>query len=112
MNKKRKAFTLIEMVIVLFIISLLLLIMVPNMAAQKKNADNKSDAAFRTTLKTQAELYSQNVDVTEDNKITVTLLREKDYLTDAQVKKAKKLNLDQSNDLIADLNKEPNAKSN
>ena len=111
MNKKRKAFTLIEMVIVLFIISLLLLIMVPNMAAQKKNADNKSDAAFRTTLKTQAELYSQNVDVTDD-KITVTLLREKDYLTDAQVKKAKKLNLDQSNDLIADLNKEPNAKSN
>lgn len=35
MKKIHKAFTLIEMVIVLFIISLLLLIMIPNLVAQK-----------------------------------------------------------------------------
>lgn len=35
-QKKHSAFTLIEMVIVLFIISLLLLIIIPNVNQQKK----------------------------------------------------------------------------
>lgn len=37
-QKKHSAFTLIEMVIVLFIISLLLLIIIPNVNQQKKSA--------------------------------------------------------------------------
>lgn len=36
MKKKKSAFTLLEMAVVLFIISLLILIILPNVAAQRK----------------------------------------------------------------------------
>jgi len=84
MKKIRKAFTLIEMVIVLFIISLLLLIMIPNLAAQRKNADTRSEEAFRTTIRTQKELYEDN----HDGKIPSLADLENDgYITEKQSKK-------------------------
>ena len=39
MKKKRRGFTLIEMAIVLFIISLLILIILPNIGTQRKHAN-------------------------------------------------------------------------
>lgn len=41
-TRKHAAFTLIEMVIVLFIISLLLLIIIPNINQQKQAAQSKT----------------------------------------------------------------------
>lgn len=38
LRKKKSAFTLIEMTVVLFIISLLILIVLPNIAQQRSNA--------------------------------------------------------------------------
>lgn len=58
MKKKRNAFTLIEMVIVLAIIALLILLISPNLVAQKNRAEKKTDAALVTTLQTQVELAS------------------------------------------------------
>lgn len=56
MKKKRKAFTLIEMVVVLAIIALLILLVAPNLGAQKQRAEKKTDQALVTTLQTQVEL--------------------------------------------------------
>lgn len=55
MKKKRiKAFTLIEMLVVLLIISVLLLLFVPNLAKEKKNIQNTGQTAV---VEGQAELY-------------------------------------------------------
>ncbi|AWZ41804.1 competence protein ComGC [Latilactobacillus sakei] len=56
MKKKRNAFTLIEMVIVLAIVALLILLISPNLVAQKQRAEKKTDQALVTTLQTQVEL--------------------------------------------------------
>ncbi|WCG34948.1 competence type IV pilus major pilin ComGC [Companilactobacillus farciminis] len=89
MKKIRKGFTLIEMVVVLFIISLLMLIMVPNIVAQKENADKKSDEAFKTTLTTQAETYL--ADHPEKTTVSADDLQKENYITAAQSKRAKKI---------------------
>lgn len=89
MKKIRKGFTLIEMVVVLFIISLLMLIMVPNIVAQKENADKKSNEAFKTTLITQAETYL--ADHPGETTVSVSKLKDDKYITDTQLEKAGKL---------------------
>lgn len=87
MKKIHKAFTLIEMVIVLFIISLLLLIMIPNLVAQKNHAEDRSKEAFITTIKTQKELYSDN-----EGKIpSLGELEKEKYITQKQYEKAQKI---------------------
>lgn len=55
--QKKRGFTLIEMVIVMFIISLLLLLIIPNLSQQKDRAEAKSDHAFIETLQTQLDLH-------------------------------------------------------
>ncbi|NHI68697.1 competence type IV pilus major pilin ComGC [Lactococcus garvieae] len=58
MEKKRfKAFTLIEMLVVLLIISVLLLLFVPNLSKEKKNIQNTGQTAFVKVVEGQAELY-------------------------------------------------------
>lgn len=110
MKKTRKAFTLIEMVIVLFIISLLLLIMIPNLVQQKDHANSKSEEAFRTTLVTQAGLYlennydkgskenntSTNTADKSDGKVTIKELEDGKYITHNQALKAEKLGIDEA----------------
>lgn len=91
MKKIRKAFTLIEMVIVLFIISLLLLIMIPNLTTQKENATKRSDDAFRTTMKTQAELYIDNHDIEKEADVTWEKLETDHYISEGQLKRAKNI---------------------
>ncbi|TGD21290.1 prepilin-type N-terminal cleavage/methylation domain-containing protein [Companilactobacillus suantsaicola] len=86
--KKRRGFTLIEMVIVLFIISLLLLLMIPNLAAQRKNANQKSEEALVTTVTNQAEMYSE----THSDKFDLEQLKTDKYITDKQKEKLEKLN--------------------
>lgn len=80
--RKHKAFTLIEMVIVLFIISLLLLIIIPNINKQKKSAQSKTDDAFRTTLQTQLDM--------SDGANSFKELEDQGYLSSSQVDKASK----------------------
>ncbi|QCX25977.1 prepilin-type N-terminal cleavage/methylation domain-containing protein [Companilactobacillus futsaii] len=98
MKRIRKGFTLIEMVVVLFIISLLMLIMVPNIVAQKDHANAKSEEAFKTTLTTQAELYLENHPA--DPTVSIDNLQKENYITGAQAKKAKKIKDLNLNDLV------------
>ena len=61
---KVKAFTLIEMLVVLLIISVLLLLFVPNLTKQKDAVNDKGKAAVVKVVESQAELYS--LDKNED----------------------------------------------
>ena len=57
MKKKLSGFTLLEMLVVLFIISLLLLLFVPKLMSRKESATNKSDAAIVKVVETQIEIF-------------------------------------------------------
>ena len=54
---KVQAFTLVEMLVVLLIISVLLLLFVPNLTKQKDAVDGKGKAAVVKVVESQAELY-------------------------------------------------------
>lgn len=90
LKKQRPGFTLIEMSIVLFIIALLVLIILPNLSSQRKNANRVHQDAMVNVVQTQVDLYENNTgkDVTSFEDLTAN-----DYLTDAQVKKAQSENI-------------------
>lgn len=80
---RKKGFTLIEMVLVLFIISLLLLLIMPNMMKQKEAAEQKADAAIVKTVEGQLGLY----EATEGKKGSIQDLVQAEYITEDQAKK-------------------------
>ena len=57
---KVKAFTLIEMLVVLLIISVLLLLFVPNLTKQKDSVTDTGNRAVVKVVESQAELNHQN----------------------------------------------------
>ncbi|MGT2907968.1 competence type IV pilus major pilin ComGC [Streptococcus dentiloxodontae] len=57
---KVKAFTLIEMLVVLLIISVLLLLFVPNLSKQKDSVKETGNSAVVKVVDSQAELYEMN----------------------------------------------------
>ena len=63
--KKKKAFTLIELLICLFIIGLMMLLIIPNIAKQREEAQKKSDAAIVKVIENQQELYQLDKNVKE-----------------------------------------------
>ena len=87
LNAKRKAFTLVEMTIVLFIISLLILIIIPNLTSQRKNAESIHSGAMVSVVQSQIDAYlnehPNNIDV------TYAELQKDGYLTKKQIQKAK-----------------------
>ncbi|WP_295746579.1 competence type IV pilus major pilin ComGC [uncultured Limosilactobacillus sp.] len=83
--KKRKAFTLIEMAIVMFIISLLILIVLPNLASQRKRAVKMHGNTMVTVVQTQLDLFEND---TGKKATSYDQLVKVHYLTAAQVKKA------------------------
>lgn len=82
--KKKKAFTLIELLICLFIIGLMMLLIIPNIAKQREEAQKKSDAAIVKVIENQQELYLlENKDATA--KPDATVLKDKGYITQEQL---------------------------
>ncbi|HFH9837909.1 TPA: competence type IV pilus major pilin ComGC [Streptococcus suis] len=57
---KARAFTLVEMLVVLGIISILLLLFVPNLSKQKDAVADAGGAAVVKVVESQAELYELN----------------------------------------------------
>jgi competence protein ComGC len=86
LKKRRSAFTLLEMSIVLFIISLLILIILPNINEQRKNAMSVHQDAMVNVVQTQAELFENE---TGHQATSLSQLRANDYLTGAQLARAK-----------------------
>ena len=57
MKTKKKGFTLIELLVCLFIIGLMMLLIIPNIAQQRKTAQDRSDEAIVNVIKTQQQSY-------------------------------------------------------
>lgn len=87
MKKKRRGFTLLEMSIVLFIISLLILIIIPNLAKQRQNATRVHQRAMVNVIQTQSDLFENE---TGHSPASIQQLYQNHYLTISQVKSAKK----------------------
>ena len=60
MKIKTKAFTLVEMLFTLVIISILLLLFVPNLSKQKDAVKDTGGAAVVKVVESQAELFELN----------------------------------------------------
>lgn len=85
----KKGFTLVEMLIVLFIISVLILLFVPTLSAQKKNVTKNGNEAIIKVVETQMELYAMDNELNELP--SAGLLKSKEYITDEQYEKYIKL---------------------
>ena len=81
--KKKKGFTLIELLICLFIIGLMLLLIIPNIAKQREEAQEKSDAAIVKVIENQQELYQLDKNVKD--KPDVSTLKNDGYITQEQL---------------------------
>lgn len=84
--KNNSGFTLIEMLIVIFIIAILLILIVPNITNNLDTAKNKSSEAYVKTVQSQITSYQLNEN---DNDVTFEKLVERGYL-DGPVEKASK----------------------
>lgn len=85
-QQRRAAFTLLEMSIVLFIISLLILIVLPNVAQQRQHASKIHGDAMVAVVQTQIDAYQNEHGA---GRVNYGVLQENDYLTKAQVQRAR-----------------------
>lgn len=76
-----KGFTLVEMLVVLLIISVLMLLFVPNLSKQKDVVQEKGNAAVVKVVESQMELYELEKGTKPSVKDLVG-----DYITDDQAK--------------------------
>lgn len=86
---KKKAFTLVEMLVVLLIVSVLLLLFVPNLSQQKETIKESGGTAVVKVVESQMELY----ELEHDKEATVADLQAAGYITEKQAEeyaKAKK----------------------
>ena len=89
---KVQAFTLVEMLVVLLIISVLLLLFVPNLTKQKEAVNDKGKAAVVKVVESQAELYSLN----KNEEATLSKLQADDRITEEQAKSYKEYHAKQN----------------
>lgn len=88
MKKKKqrlnyKGFTLLEMLVVLLIISVLILLFVPNLSRHKEGVDKKGNEAIVKIVETQIDLYTMEKNQTP----TVEQLLKEEYITKEQYDK-------------------------
>ena len=83
MKTKKKGFTLIELLVCLFIIGLMMLLIIPNIAQQRKTAQDKSDEAIVRVVKAQQQAYM--IDLKTNDIPTLEQLKTKGYINDSQV---------------------------
>lgn len=81
MQLKKPAFTLAEMLAVLFIISILLLLFIPNLSKHRETVQEKGNQAIIKVVESQQELYQL-----EHSYIpSAEELQSKGYITDKQL---------------------------
>ena len=84
MKTKKKGFTLIELLVCLFIIGLMMLLIIPNIAQQRKTAQDRSDEAIVRVVKSQQQAYM--IDLKTKDIPTAEQLKENGYIDDSQLK--------------------------
>lgn len=83
--KNKHGFTLMEMVLVLFIISVLMLMIIPNVANTKASVETKGTDALAVVVQTQADMYELD---TGTEAASFTVLEEGGYLSAKQLTQA------------------------
>lgn len=100
LNKTQAGFTLLEMTIVLLILGLLMLVILPNIAAIRKDADDRQAKAMRSVVQTQVDLYlNEESDSKDDPKVSFETLKNAHYLTLDQIKRAEKVGITIENNI-------------
>ncbi|MGB7365322.1 MAG: competence type IV pilus major pilin ComGC [Carnobacterium jeotgali] len=94
----QQGFTLIEMVMVLFIISILMLLIVPNVVKQKDSIDEQGTEALVTVIQTQVELYELDG---AKGAASLVSLQEQGYLSAKQVKQASAKSITITNGVVS-----------
>ena len=89
---KAKAFTLVEMLVVLLIISVLLLLFVPNLTKQKEAVNDKGKAAVVKVVESQSELYGLD----KNEEASLSKLKEDGRITEEQAKAYKEYHAKQN----------------
>jgi competence protein ComGC len=89
-KKKYQGFTLLEMLIVLFVIAVLILLFVPNLVKQTDNINNQGNQALTKVIETQSEMYF--MDNNKRPRSTDDLL-EGGYISEDQKTKADELEI-------------------
>jgi len=99
--RNEKGFTLIEMLIVLFIISILLLVTIPNITKSNEAVEGKGCEALVELVETQMELYRINHPNNEYPTSIDDLTDE--YLNEDQTKcpDGKLITIDENNKVVA-----------
>lgn len=93
MMNGENGFTLIEMVIVLFIIAVLILLIIPTISNRSEHVDNQGCEALVLSVQTQADAYRlENGSYPK----TINKLKEDNFITESQLKckNDKKLTID------------------
>lgn len=85
MTKKRRGFTLIETVTTLFIVSLLAMLIMPNIANVQQTANKRQGEAMVHMIQGQVALYQEEK---HEKLVSYNELISAGYLTDAQVQAA------------------------
>ncbi|GAF40229.1 late competence protein ComGC [Agrilactobacillus composti DSM 18527 = JCM 14202] len=89
--KKRRGFTLLEMVAVIFVIALLIILFLPSLTSSRNSADKKASEAFVNTVQTQVDLYvDKKVDAgaqLQDIQVDFKAMQTEGYLTAKQLAK-------------------------
>ncbi len=83
MKTKKKGFTLIELLVCLFIIGLMMLLIIPNIAQQRKTAQDQADKAIIKVIETQQQSYMLEHNTKQIP--TVEELLSKEYIDAKQV---------------------------
>lgn len=78
-TKKRKGFTLIELIVVIAILAILMLIAVPRFSGTQETAKTRSCQATQRTIESAAALYEAETGAQPEN---ITALVNGDYLAD------------------------------
>ncbi|WP_233554935.1 competence type IV pilus major pilin ComGC [Atopobacter sp. AH10] len=82
---KKRGFTLLEMVIVMFVVGILMLLFIPNLSAQRARIAKKGDAALTKVFETQKEVYL--LENTSTDAVTPEVLFKAKLITEDQKKK-------------------------
>jgi competence protein ComGC len=91
MKKKKNAFTLLEMLMVMFIISVLLLLTIPNITKHKESVDTRGCESYADMVQTQVTAF----ELAEGNLPgSIGELKNKGYIPEEKCSDGTQLNLD------------------
>jgi|SRR5699024_5825611 len=83
--KNERGFTLIEMLVVLLIISMILLIVIPNVTKHSSTINDKGCEALKSMLATQVQAY----EIEHNEDATISEMKKEGYLSDHHVEEDK-----------------------